>query len=93
MLSLQKRNGDHQKHPPHRCPIDGCTEQLPRDTLLCRDHWYLCPLELRRQVVAAWRMANRGTKTWLEYLEVRQAAIDAVQRQVGGQTAEGQVPS
>lgn len=82
MLSALERSGDHQKHPTHTCPIDGCTSRLAYEVLMCRDHWAMVPLELRRKVAHTWGAANKGRASWLEYLEVRQSAIDAVVAQL-----------
>jgi len=48
---------------------------LPHHILMCRIHWGMVPLHLRRQVVRHW---NGGEFTDL-YLTVREAAIAFVE--------------
>jgi hypothetical protein len=82
MLGLQKQPTREDSEPTHTCPIDGCTVQLGYGQLMCRPHWFQAPLQLRRQVVRAWRQASRRQTGWLRYLEIRQSAVDAVQAKV-----------
>jgi hypothetical protein len=64
----------------HKCPIDGCEELLPYNILMCRGHWRLVPGAIQGQVYTWWKAFQRGGKGAAErYLEVRKAAIDAVQ--------------
>ena len=38
-----------------RCPVSGCRERIDPSRLMCRDHWYLVPKDLRDMVWATWR--------------------------------------
>jgi hypothetical protein len=38
-----------------RCPVPGCDTQIDASRLMCRDHWYLVPKEIRDLVWATWR--------------------------------------
>jgi hypothetical protein len=58
------------------CPIDGCTERHARTKLMCRDHWYMVPKELRDAVWKAYRGAGVFSE---EYAEARDAAIAAAE--------------
>lgn len=38
------------------CPIDGCDVEINTlQLLMCREHWFMVPRELRAEVWAAWR--------------------------------------
>lgn len=39
--------------PLGTCPIDGCQEPLPHQHLMCIRHWRMVPVNLRREVTAA----------------------------------------
>jgi hypothetical protein len=55
----------------HRCPVGGCTRDVPYAKLMCAPDWRLVPKPLQSAVYAAW--ANgRGAGT-----PAHQAAIDA----------------
>lgn len=59
------------------CPVDGCTRQHPRSFLMCRQHWYAVPKELRD---AVWRTYDHGRGLMAEeYAEARDAAIAAAE--------------
>ncbi|MGN6796292.1 MAG: hypothetical protein ACTHJW_28220 [Streptosporangiaceae bacterium] len=40
------------------CPIPGCNGQIDPSRLMCREHWYMVPKELRDQVWATWRSGH-----------------------------------
>lgn len=49
----------------HECPARGCTEQVPRSRLTCREHWYRLPGPLRAAINATWRNRKRdGLGPW-----------------------------
>jgi hypothetical protein len=64
---------------PHTCHATGCQVPVPPKMLMCRKHWYMVPSPLRREV---WRLYRPGQeidkRPSPEYLDVMQAAIDAV---------------
>ena len=39
----------------HECPAVGCTREVRQDMLMCRNHWFMVPLPLRRAVWSAWQ--------------------------------------
>jgi hypothetical protein len=45
----------------HTCPGVGCTEQVDRERLACRRHWYSLPKPLRDRIWSAYR--NRQERT------------------------------
>lgn len=36
----------------HRCPVQGCTRLRKQQQVMCRQHWYKVPKELRTRVWA-----------------------------------------
>lgn len=63
----------------HGCPIKGCPADIPSRLLMCRDHWYLVPRELRDEV---WRTHREHGVLSAEYSAARDAAIAAVETQL-----------
>lgn len=61
------------------CPIDGCGNRHSRSKLMCKEHWYKVPKELRDQVWSTYR--NDGVFSE-EYMEARDAAIGAVEERL-----------
>jgi hypothetical protein len=59
----------------HYCPIPGCKRKICRPLLMCRDHWYQVPLDVRR---AVWRLYDRAPGSDAHRAAVS-AAIAAVQ--------------
>lgn len=39
----------------HRCPGPNCNRKVSEDKLMCRDHWYQVPRELRDNVWRTYR--------------------------------------
>lgn len=39
----------------HHCHARGCKKPVPPEMLMCRRHWYMVPLPLRRLVWATYR--------------------------------------
>lgn len=46
----------------HRCPAPDCTVNVSAERLACPRHWYSIPLELRREVWAAYRRDGVGSR-------------------------------
>lgn len=62
----------------HRCAAVGCNEEVPAARLMCRSHWFMVPLDIRRTVWAAY---DHGP---LELLRAaQQKAIKAVAEKEG----------
>lgn len=63
-----------------RCAARGCKTFVPRRQLMCRDHWYTVPGEIRREVNVAY--AERGSRPAApmtpRYAAAVRSAIDAV---------------
>lgn len=60
----------------HRCHARGCTTPVPPEMLMCKKHWYMVPLPIRRRVWNAYRPGQcddkRPSQRWHE------AATDAI---------------
>jgi hypothetical protein len=60
----------------HTCPGPGCKRQVPQHMLMCRNHWYQVPRDLRSDVWNAWQDgAGAGT---IEHTEAILAAIKSI---------------
>jgi len=44
----------------HKCPVDGCTVEVPHEMLMCYQHWKLVPATLKK---AVWREYYRGPQS------------------------------
>lgn len=59
----------------HRCAIPRCPEKIGPALLMCRDHWYEVPKDLRDEVWAQYRAEG----VWSErYMAARDAAIESI---------------
>jgi hypothetical protein len=58
-----------------RCPVSGCSEQIDPSRLMCRDHWYRVPRQLRDLVWATWRSGEGALSS--EHLQAVRLAIAA----------------
>ena len=50
------------------CQITGCTREVPPRHLMCREHWFEVPVELRNQVeesLAAWLGRKQDVRPYL----------------------------
>lgn len=56
----------------HECPEPTCTQQVPFGHLACKNHWFMVPNSLRRELMRAWNGGSPGA----HYMETRQACID-----------------
>lgn len=78
------------------CQALGCQHLVRRGHLMCNDHWRMVPAPAQRAVWAAWRAqrAVNSVATLRDYLDAKQAAIDAVAaKQLARQArAEAQTP-
>jgi len=43
----------------HKCPIDPCPRSVPTEMLMCKEHWFKVPQDLRRQVWAVYKAGDR----------------------------------
>ena len=62
---------------PSGCPVPGCHAQIDPSRLMCRNHWYLVPKQIRDRVWATWRSGQGAFST--EHLETVRMAITACQ--------------
>jgi hypothetical protein len=60
---------------PSRCPVPGCHAQIDPSRLMCRNHWYLVPKQIRDRVWATWRSGQGAFSS--EHLETVRMAITA----------------
>ena len=66
------------------CAARGCGVQVPPKMLMCRKHWYMVPVFLRRAVWAAYRPGQEHDGNPSEtYLSVMRAAVEAVAEREG----------
>lgn len=64
---------------PHTCHAENCTVPVPPKMLMCRRHWYMVPVALRRAVWAEYRPGQEIDKRpSADYMAVQRAAIEAV---------------
>lgn len=61
--------------PARRCAVSGCSEQIDPSRLMCRDHWYRVPRQLRDLVWATWRSGEGALSA--EHLQAVRVAIAA----------------
>lgn len=71
------------------CPVDGCPGKHPTRMLMCKRHWYMVPVDLRREVRAAAKTAFLGEgdfngDAYTEWRELRDQAIAAVEEKEAG---------
>jgi hypothetical protein len=57
-----------------RCPVPGCSERIDPSRLMCRNHWYLVPKDLRDMVWATWRSGEGALSP--EHLHATHVAIN-----------------
>jgi len=54
----------------HQCHARGCTIPVPPEKLMCRDHWFMVPKNIRDAVWANYRAGQcddkRPSKNWHE---------------------------
>jgi hypothetical protein len=58
----------------HKCPLEGCSKQVPHHILMCYPHWKQVPPEIQKRVNRTWREGPVEA-----YLQAREAAIRSVQ--------------
>jgi hypothetical protein len=42
----------------NRCLVPNCRKRIDQSRLMCRDHWYLVPRQLRDRIWATWRSGD-----------------------------------
>ena len=57
-----------------RCPVPRCRERIDPSRLMCRDHWYLVPKDLRDMLWATWRSGQGALSP--EHLHATHLAIN-----------------
>ena len=57
------------------CAVTGCSEHVDPSRLMCREHWYRVPRQLRDVVWATWRSGAGALSP--EHLEAVRLAIGA----------------
>lgn len=68
---------DCDQSDSHRCPVHGCTAQVPYHQLMCPRHWRMVASSLKRRVYDAWGY-GRGAGTPY-HVEACDAAIRDVE--------------
>ena len=69
---------------PRLCALPGCGAPVGTGKLMCREHWYMVPLRLRRLVNRRWRALNRGASLdcLKDYRRAVSLAVEAAQEQL-----------
>ena len=57
----------------HKCAAVGCAKMTSANMLMCREHWFQVPQEIRNRV---WRLARSGAIE--DQAHHRRAVIDAI---------------
>ena len=48
--------------PPSVCSATGCSVEIQRGKLMCREHWFALPRPLRAAITSAWK--ERRLRDW-----------------------------
>jgi hypothetical protein len=73
----------------HKCPTPGCEKMVPREKLMCLEHWRYVDDEIKRRVYAAYRNLYRGGAYEGEHRNACKAAIDDVRRKLDARAERG----
>lgn len=69
---------------PHLCHATACPRPVPREMLMCRPHWFMVPVPLRRQVWLTYRPGQcDDMNPSRRYAEAARAAVVAVAQNEG----------
>lgn len=68
------------KSTTHTCKATGCNRQVPKRYLMCREHWYQVPEQLRNEVSRTWADVQTSGQITIEYAKAVRDAIDNVGR-------------
>ena len=68
----------YYRETTHTCKARGCTRQVPKRYLMCRQHWYEVPPDVQAEVYAAWAEVQTSGTITERYARAARAAIDAV---------------
>lgn len=63
------------KAPSHECGVPGCPERVAKRHLMCAEHWWETPRELRSEVFATLSQWVNGETNAFPYLRARLKAI------------------
>lgn len=63
----------------NRCPVDGCPKGRRIGQLMCKHHWYMVPVELRKRVWATALAMWESTEAGAEWKEAADVAVTAVE--------------
>lgn len=64
--------------PTKRCFAEGCTERIPTNLLMCRDHWNKVPQRLQQDVYGAldaWLKRRESPKAYIDAIKAARAAV------------------
>ena len=64
----------------HQCRALGCTRQVQRRYLMCRDHWYEVPTELRNEITEAWAEVQASGAITIRYASAVRNAVESIGR-------------
>jgi hypothetical protein len=71
----------------HRCPAPDCDKMVPREKLMCLEHWRMVADVTQRRVHAAYRNLYRGGAYEGEHRNACRAAIAEVREQLMARAA------
>jgi hypothetical protein len=57
------------------CQVPGCSFAVPQKHLMCPEHWFELPVNMRIQVTASWLLWYGGDATVRPYMAARLAAV------------------
>ena len=72
------------RHAEGACPWPGCPKHTKASYLMCREHWYALPFEIRERILATFRPGQTVLAASPEYLEALRDALRYAASQEGG---------
>jgi len=74
----------HGRHAEGHCPWPACPGRTKAGHLMCRDHWYALPPDIRARILATYRPGQTALTASPEYLEALRDALRYAASQEGG---------
>ncbi len=71
-------------HAVGTCPWPGCPKSTKASHLMCREHWYALPFEIRERILATFRPGQTVLTASPEYLDALRDALHYAAQQGGG---------
>ena len=74
----------HGRHAEGHCPWPACPKRTKASYLMCREHWYALPPDIRARILATYRPGQTALTASPEYLEALRDALHYAASQEGG---------